>query len=147
MRHLWHTSESDFDSLPRWAQSAYPLGLLILVAMILLLGLWGWPGALQVGSWPVGVVVGLLSVTALAIWWRIGQPGGTLRGQLASVSAQPLRVSRLAGMVELFASFLWGLYRSLRRLVDFFSDLLEGDGGLLWTVLVLVLLLLWFQQI
>ena len=145
VRHLWHTSESELANLPRWAQSAYPLGLLILAAMTLLLGLWGWPGALQVGLWPVGLVVGLFSLTALGVWWRISKFGSqTEEGtRVASKDSDSL----LARGLEIFAAGLWGLYRTLRRLMDFFSGLLEGDGGLLWTVLVLVLLLIWFQQI
>ena len=145
VRHLWRSSESELKSLPRWAQSAYPVGLAILAAMIVLLGLWGWPGALQVGYWPVGLAVGLLSLGALSAWWRIARVSELVGGEKRSPGA--VADSRLAGWLEAFAGGSWALYRTIRRLVDFISGLLEGDGGLLWTVLVLVLLLIWFQQI
>jgi hypothetical protein len=150
VRHLWRTSESELENMPRWAQSAYPLGLFVLAATILLLGLWGWSGAMQVGLWPVGAAVAAVTLVALAAWWRISR-FGTL-AQDAQDENRPavteLSVpSRLTRFLEWLASLLWGFYRSLRRLVDFFSGLLEGDGGLLWTVLVLILLLIWFQQI
>lgn len=141
-RHLWHTSESELASLPRWAQSAYPLGLALLAAITVLAGLWGWPGALQVGLWPVGLAVSLLSLVILAAWWRISRFGPFAENVPARAS-----VSRLARAMDVFGAGLWGLYRSLRRLATFLSGLLEGDGGLLWTILVLVLLLLWFQQV
>jgi hypothetical protein len=142
-RHLWHTSESELASLPRWAQSAYPLGLALLAAMIVLVGLWGWPGALQVGLWPVGLAVGLLSLVILAAWWRISEFGALAE----NIPFRGTSDSRLARGMDIFGAGLWGLYRSLRRLAGFLSGLLEGDGGLLWTILVLVLLLLWFQQV
>jgi hypothetical protein len=145
VRHLWRSSESELTSLPRWAQSAYPVGLAILAAMIVLLGLWGWPGALQVGYWPAGLAVGLLSLGALSAWWRIARVSELVDGEKRSPGAAD--DSRLAGWLEAFAGGAWALYRAIRRLVDFISGLLEGDGGLLWTVLVLVLLLIWFQQI
>jgi hypothetical protein len=147
VRHLWHTSESQMAELPRWAQSAYPLGLLTLAVTILLFGLWGWSGALQVGLWPVGLAVTLLSVGVLVVWWRISQFGDLPLSERRPLSAAASSDSRLARVLEWIASLLWGLYRSMRRLVDFFSGLLEGDGGLLWTLLVLILLLIWFQQI
>lgn len=143
-RHLWHTSESELASLPRWAQSAYPLGLAILAAMIVLIGLWGWPGASQVGLWPVGLTISLLSAIILVIWWRIAKFG--LPAKDASRPPDKNADSRLARWLEIFGAWLWGLYRALRRLANFLSGLLEGDGGLLWTILVLVLLMLWFQQ-
>jgi hypothetical protein len=147
VRHLWHTSESELANLPRWAQSAYPFGLLILAVLILTLGFWGWPGAVQAGLWPVGLAVCLLSLSVLAAWWRISGFGTLTAPPLERLTAELSSDTRLARSAEFFAALLWGLYRSLRRLADFFSGLLEGDGGLLWTVLVLVLLLIWFQQI
>jgi hypothetical protein len=147
VRHLWRTSESALENMPRWAQSAYPLGLFVLLAAISLLGLWGWSGAFQVGLWPVGAAVAIVTLVALAAWWRIlrfdtaGEDAG--RPELTQTESE----SHLARILEWLASLVWGFYRSLRRLVDFFSGLLEGDGGLLWTLLALILLLIWFQQL
>ncbi len=150
-RHLWRNSESELQDMPRWAQSAYPLGLLVLAATILLLGLWGWAGALQVGLWPVGLAVGLISTLILAAWWRIDRLSAPLPesegGKSFSAAQSSFSYeSRLARALESLASLLWSLYRVARRLVDFLSGLLEGDGGLLCTVLVLVLLLILFQS-
>lgn len=144
VRHLWHTSESELAHLPRWAQSAYPVGLGLLGVVVILLGLWGWTGALQLGAWLPGLLVSLLSVGALVFLWRIL---GYFKNPVLSQSDDTLSVSRLSLAAESFASLLWWFYRALRRLVDFISGLLEGDGGLLWTLLVLVLLMLLFQQI
>jgi hypothetical protein len=143
--HLWRSAERELAHLPRWAQSAYPLGLAALGIMIILLGLWGWPGALQLGVWWPGVLVSLLTFIALVVLWRLSRASEPLlvRGKSASDES----VSRLSFFAETFAESIWWFYRTLRRLVDFISGLLEGDGGLLWTLLVLVLLMILFQQI
>jgi len=69
---------------------------------------------------------------------------------------QPSSVPRLAsGWMELFRSILsldwfyrilWRLYRSLSRSVSFFSAILEGNGGVLWTLLLMVLLFTFLAQ-
>lgn len=145
-RHLWRSSESELQNMPRWAQSAYPLGFFALAATILLLGLWGWAGALQVGFWPVGLAVGLISALILAAWWRINRLGMPPTPFPERDIKKSFPDNHASAFYESLASLIWNLYRSLRRLIDFLSGLLEGDGGLLWTVLVLVLLLILFQS-
>jgi hypothetical protein len=147
VRHLWRTSESELKNMPRWAQSAYPLGLFVLLAAILLLGLWGWSGAFQIGFWPVGTAVATVTLVALSAWWRISRFGTVGEDAGRPAVSQVASESRLTRTLEWLASLIWGYYRSLRRLVEFFSGLLEGDGGLLWTLLALILLLIWFQQL
>jgi hypothetical protein len=55
------------------------------------------------------------------------------------------RISRLGVVQEFFARILWVIYRSLGRLFAYSANLLEGDGGLLWTLLLLVLFITIFQ--
>lgn len=37
--------------------------------------------------------------------------------------------------------FLWGIYRGFGRALYIFTQLLEGEGGILWTVLILIMLI------
>ena len=37
---------------------------------------------------------------------------------------------------------LWWLYRSVSRLVIYLGQILEGEGGVLWAVLIIILLVL-----
>jgi len=41
---------------------------------------------------------------------------------------------------------LWSLYRGLGRVVDLLTKVLEGDGGILWTLLLLVLFITLIRQ-
>lgn len=134
IRHLFRGGDTPFGELPRWAQAAYPLGLAIFVVTILLTGLWGWPGSLQVGAWVIALVMVALAGLFGLIYLR-------LRRLFISQQEEPAEVgiSHFARMQEFLAGLLWGLYRLVGRLFGYLSTLLEGDGGLLWTLLLLLI--------
>jgi hypothetical protein len=135
IRHLFRAGDTTFGELPRWAQAAYPFGLGIFVVTILLTGLWGWPGSLQIGVWPVALLMVLLA-------GLVGIATLRLRRMFASQPSEPVEpagVSRFVQFQELFAGLLWGLYRMVGRFFGYLSSLLEGDGGLLWTLLLLLI--------
>ncbi len=133
VRHALHPGESSLESQPRWVQVIYPLGLFLLLATSILLGLWGWDGARQVGHWWAALVVltltaGLVAL-ALTVLQRLLHRGGG-----ANPWADTLRLNWL------FES-IWAAYRFLGRVSNIITNALEGDGGILWSFLLLVLLL------
>ncbi len=134
IRHLFRGGGTPYGELPRWAQAAYPVGLGILVVTILLTGLWGWPGSLQVGAWVIALVMVLLAGLMLLVYLRV-------RRLFASQPQAPVetRISHFARLQEFLAGNLWRLYRLAGRLFGYLSILLEGDGGLLWTLLLLII--------
>jgi len=134
LRHLFRSGETQWAGLFRWVQAVYLLGLGALVSVSLLGGLWGWPGARILGEWRAGLVVSLLtSLIALAL---LRLPG--LMPEAAESSGTSS--SRYVIFQETLVRLLWELYRLIGRFFAYISILLEGDGGLLWTLLLLVLL-------
>lgn len=134
IRHLFHGGETPFGELPRWTQAAYPFGLAIFIVTIVLTSLWGWPGSLQVGAWQVSLLMaGLAGLIGFAYL--------RLRGAFISPQEEPLvaGISLFARIQEFLASILWAFYRLVGRLFGYLSALLEGDGGLLWTLLLLLI--------
>ena len=132
LRHALHPGETSLESQEKWVKVIYPTGLLILLAVALLLGFWGWPGARVIGLWWLAIVVLLLAAgfTLLEIRILVHRPIG-------NPSSQWTQIFRL----ERFYSFLDGLYTFFRRIADVVTGALEGDGGLLWSFLLLVLIL------
>jgi hypothetical protein len=137
LRHTLRPGESELSEAPRWAQASYPTALIILAACLLLGGLWGWDGVRQVGVWGAAIVTSLLTGALALAYLR-------LPGLLAPGTAVRRR-SLFSNFQAKIAGVLWNVYRFLGRVVFFFSDLLEGDGGLLWTLLLLVILVTLFQ--
>jgi hypothetical protein len=135
VRHLFHTGETPFAELPRWTQMAYPLGLITLLFTILVTGLWGWPGSFQFGVWIIGLAMMILALLVGLIVLRL-RPFAISNTSVASTEREP---SRSARVQDAFAWVIWTIYRGLGRLMAYLANLLEGDGGLLWTLLLLVL--------
>ena len=134
IRHLFHEGGTLFSELPSWAQAAYPLGLTILVITALISGLWGWPGALQLGAWVVALALVVLAILAGFSVFRFRRLGA-----FEAPSSSEYRPGRFATFQDAVAGVLWRIYRMIGRLFSYAANLLEGDGGLLWTLLLLVL--------
>jgi hypothetical protein len=132
LRHTIHPGETSLQSQEKWVKIIYPTGLLILIAIAFLLGLWGWPGSRTVGPWWLASVAILLaaSFTILARRFLFRLPS-------ASIPSQWTRIFRL----EWVYSILAALYNFLRRIVVAITGAFEGEGGLLWTFMFLILIL------
>ena len=139
--YLRHTTRPilrvNLETLDRAAFYVYPLGIGILLAAVLLLGFWGWEGALQIGAWFPAILGVLLG--ALTVWLT---PRLRVLTPLRAHWVQPAAAS---GMSWFFRG-LWGIYRLLGRLSNSFSTILEGDGGVIWTLLFLVLFISLLSQ-
>ncbi|MBL8100900.1 MAG: hypothetical protein JNM02_00065 [Anaerolineales bacterium] len=130
IRHVVRPPERELlDTQPGWARAVYPTGIFLLIIMQVTLGLIGWNGALQVGAWLQALIASLL--TFGLVWatprFRILNP---IRAHWVTSTA-----SRLNGIYQGF----WTLYRVLARLSQAIIVTLEGEGGIMWTLLFLAL--------
>jgi len=114
-----------------WVWFVYPLGLVLLPLSQLA---FGWITRLALDQVPLVAWVEGALATGLAIFvsiWRSRkEPYEDLRpGHLSQVFS-----------VEWLYRALWWIYRLISRWVDFLTDVLEGEGGILWGVLWVALL-------
>jgi len=118
------------ESQPVWAKNIHPIGIGLLLFGLLLLAFFGWDGRLTIGSPLASVAAGAL---AAALYW--------LRPRLAFLN--PVRAHWVqpgnAPRPNLFFEILQGLSRQTSRFSHFLSSMLEGDGGILWALLFLIL--------
>jgi hypothetical protein len=120
------------SGLERWIKVIYPIGLIMLP--IIQVG-FGWlyrPEIREIPltGWIVSLIIIVLSV--LGFFWQ--QRGGTIPGELVSV------VNSFLGFNWL-RSFIVSVFTQLTRLLNFTSNILEGEGGILWVMLSIVLFL------
>ena len=115
-----------------WQNIIYPPALGVVTAAAFLLGAWGWKGAFQAGTWRPGLLIAAL--TGGLIWLRLRLK------ILAEGQSEPelVRGPPLVTLDQLSAA-AWSLYYGARRISDLIAETLEGDGGILWTLLLLVL--------
>jgi hypothetical protein len=131
-RHALHPGETSLESQEKWVKVIYPAGLLILMAAGILLGIWGWAGASVLGLWWLSITVLILATGFIYLAIKV-----ILRRPQNGTSGQWSAIFRLDGLY----SVLNTLYRFIHRITDILTAFLEGEGGLLWSFLLLVLIL------
>jgi len=103
----------------------------------ILLGLFGWSGTLQLGNWFVGALVSLLAFVLLWLTPRL-----RILNPVRAHWVHPTNAGWLAWGYQA----LWNVYRQLGRLSAVISNMLEGESGIMWTLLFLVLFISFFTK-
>lgn len=122
---------------PIWARNVYPIGVMLLLVTIILLGLFGWDGSLRFGNLVAGIIVSLLTVGLLWLTPRL-----RILNPVRAHWVHPTNTSWLDWSYQA----LWGLYRQMGRVSNALTNLLEGESGIMWTLLFLVLFITVFTQ-
>ena len=126
-----------YDNQPIWARNVYPIGIILVLLTSLLLGFVGWDGALKLGAWFAGLFASLLSLGLIWLTPRVRI--------LNPVRAHWVRPSN-PSWLDWGYQTLWSIYRQLGRLSDVFTTVLEGESGIMWTLLFLALFISFFTQ-
>lgn len=136
LRHsLRSTTRLKNEDQPIWGRNVYPIGISILLLTTIVLGLFGWRGAFQLGNW---FVAGLVALLTLALLW--------LTPRLRILNPVRAHWVRPANTTWLDWGYqgLWKLYHQLGRVSNTISNMLEGESGIMWTLLFLALFISFF---
>lgn len=120
-----------------WAKNVYSIGIFLLLMTIVILSLFGWDGTLQIGNWLAGLAASLLTLGLLWLSPRLRI--------LNPVRAHWVRPTD-ASWLDWGGQALWGVYRQLGQLSAAFTNMLEGESGIMWTLLFLALFISFFTQ-
>ena len=118
--------------LERWIKFVYPMGLLLLPIVQIGLG-WVYRPAINevpIMGWILGALICVLAF--LGFFWQ--QRGGKVPHSIAD------RLNALISLDWLYF-ILKIIFNYLSRFIFFISNVLEGEGGLLWVLLWIVLFL------
>jgi len=147
LRHALRPRE-ELHRMERWIHTVYPAGLFVLIAAHWLIGIIGWPGSLAPGVWWASTASVLIASfgfgLAMLLRQRINRDVIANRwiGHFAQRVGSFLgALFRLNWLYRLFTS----IYHILQNLVQLITEVLEGDGGILWSLVMLALLvsLIW----
>jgi len=130
IRHALRNSGGEsLEDQPGWTKAVYPAGIIVLLVTQILFGFIGWDGALQFGNLLPALSASILTLGL--VWaarrFRIFNP---VRAHWVTTAG--------AGVNSLY-QWLWSLYRGLARLGQTINQALEGEGGIMWTLLFLIL--------
>jgi len=120
-----------------WSRNVYPIGISVLLITIIVLGLFGWSGTFQLGNWMAAALALLL--TLILLWLS---PRSRVLNPVRAHWVRPASASWLDWGYQA----LWYLYRQFGRLSSGISNVLEGESGIMWTLLFLVLFISFFAQ-
>ncbi|HLA05955.1 MAG TPA: hypothetical protein VJ022_00815 [Anaerolineales bacterium] len=122
---------------PIWGKNIYPFGIYLLLITTIILSIFGWNGSLQPGNWIAGFIA--LFLTFGLIWFT---PRLRILNPVRAHWVRPTNITWLDRVYQ----FLWNLYRQLGRLSTVFTNILEGESGIMWTLLFLALFISYFAQ-
>ncbi len=146
LRHSLGPRE-EIHRMERWVHQMYPAGLLFLIAAQWVIA---WPDSYRLGTWWPAVVVVFVSAAVIAGWIA-------LQKQFAAGEVSVLWLRTIAnrvgvGLGAFFSlnwlySFLRWVYRVIQGMIQLITALLEGDGGILWSMVLLAILisLIWVR--
>ncbi len=135
----------EVGALESWARLVYPLGFIILIQAIVAMALIGWPGSLTVGTWWLGLASNLIIIILFILVWRLGISPPYIQlpasSRLAKVSGWLLPRLEPIFRLEWIQKLLWWGKDFLGFILSGFSNILESEGGILWTILLMVLMI------
>ena len=142
IRHMLRPEET-LASMERWIKGVYPFGLLLLSVTAWLIEFLAWPSATGLDHWWASAVAaglaagGWFGLRRLRAWWKVHPE----RTAWVSAAARPVGV-----VLNYLFRFDWFyrlaeiLYRVMQRVIQAVTVLLEGEGGVLWVLVLLALL-------
>jgi len=144
LKHVLQPS-GEVGALESWARLVYPLGFIIIIQAIVALGLIGWPGSLTLGTWWLGLISNILIIIAIVLVWRLGSNSPYVHlpasSKLTKVFDWLLHRLEQIFRLEWLYKILWWFKDILSIILRALSNILESEGGILWTVLLMVLLI------
>lgn len=129
IRHaLRSSSRAIFNEQQSWMRAIYPAGIILLVVIQIILGLMSWD-SIQLGGWIQALIASFLTFSLL--WagqrFRIFKP---IRSQ-SGIATESQNSNAYQNA--------WTIYRFFGRIDQIITQTLEGEGGIMWTLLFLVL--------
>lgn len=121
--------KDSLDVEQNWMRTVYPAGIYLLLFIQIFLGLIGWNGARQIGAWLLAIIVSFL--TFGLVW---ATPRLRILNPVRADWVNPA-TPRLNTIYQGF----WTIYRVLGRISQTITETLEGEGGVMWTLLFIIL--------
>ena len=137
IRHMIRPAEK-LEGVERWVRLIYPLGLALVPLTHFLAGNWLAPGlgtASASPAWP-GLIVFILVIGMGVLVWR----GVQLPDRAFSIFNQLFSL-------DWFYRLLGWIYNTIGQALAFVTSSLEGEGGVLWALLLVALLVSLISQL
>jgi hypothetical protein len=142
IRGVLLAKEESSQHIEQWVWVLYPIGLVLIVLAHLLIGWYLLPDlqVLPLTAWIIGPLTLFFSAFILLISWRFPQPFPALNSMMNNSFSHKLF------SLEWLYNFIWNSYHAISRVIALISTILEGDGGILWALVLFALIFVFLQQ-
>jgi hypothetical protein len=141
--------QKELQDKERWAQLVYQVGLLILFSSFWLTGLFGWKGSFTIGNLQASVGAAILTAVLIFLEFRFRVSQNFSR---PASSWYLVLIKKMGAVLSKIISMDWiyplinSVFNFFQRLITAFTVILEGEGGVLWALVLLVLLISLLRQ-
>ncbi len=137
-------SKSTTQGLETWSRIIFPLGLIFIIQTQLIIGLVGWPGSFSLGKWWFGLISLILS-GAMIFLPRIFNFKGVIQNKpTIRILEKKFQTLFHKGEKGINWNFLLKLFEKLLKPIklgiEAVTVILEGNGGILWAIIILLLM-------
>lgn len=149
-RHIMRPRE-ELYRMERWVHTVYPAGLMALILGQWFAGVFGWPGSFTVGIWWTSGALFLLTGLGVVLYYtfRSREAAQRAAGGIEAVGMHWTGVlaHRAGRILNAIFRLNWvyriivGIYHITQWLIQALTAMFEGDGGLLWSMVLLALLI------
>lgn len=142
VRHTLHAGEL-LEAKERWVQTIYPAGLASIFLTAWIIPAVSARPLLTLGVWWAAPVMLTLAALAFLLFYRASwsRPPQDEPGWALLIARRAGRWLASLTSFTWVTNFLWWIYRQVAGLIQALTVLLEGDGGVLWVVVLLTLLI------
>ena len=142
LRELYPVRMEKSTQVERWVWLLYPLGLFLIIFIHTYLGWLLVPDVhnLPISAWIIGPATLLITLFSLLFYWRY-----PLSFPAVSHSSRLALLNNLFSL-EWFYRILWKLFHLIANVFNIFSTALEGDGGILWALVLFALIFVFLQR-
>ncbi len=142
LRGVYPSAEDKSQHIEQWVWVVYPVGLAVIALTHLVIGWLIVPqlGELSLFAWISGPLTMIVASLLLFITWRAPQPFSFLNRYPKILTSNKLLPHGW------FYSLSWQFYKAVSRLIGLFSTILEGDGGILWALVLFALIFVFMQK-
>lgn len=143
IRFLFTQGET-FAKKENWVKITYTFGLLIIIGSIIIESFYGWPDSLNAGMfWPgaLSLLIAVLILLSVVIYKKFVPENITnvlLDNRILKNSKFILKRFFELEWLFLLIGYIYGL---IQRMILFLTKILEGDGGVIWSFLFLILII------
>jgi hypothetical protein len=143
IRHSLRSGQ-DLSKMEGWVRGTYPIGFFLVILSSWVAAFLGNANRLILGAWLPAIISTLLAI----LLWQVHHYWLTARVSIERRSARLVAILKWIGRtvasvfsLNWFYEFLGFVFQGLRRMVYFLTVLFEGEGGMMWAFVLLVLLI------